>query len=78
MKQQTLTGFEKYGKTTRRAKLLADMDPCSGGEPARPRAGYQGQSRHDRRRSIISAPSSAKNKSGERDPEMHQTAKRSG
>ena len=26
MKQQTLTGFEKYGKTTRRAKFLADMD----------------------------------------------------
>ena len=25
MKQQTLTGFEKYGKTTRRAQLLADM-----------------------------------------------------
>lgn len=26
MKQQTLTGFERYGKTTRRAKFLADMD----------------------------------------------------
>ena len=26
MKQHTLTGFEKYGKTTRRAKFLADMD----------------------------------------------------
>jgi transposase, IS5 family len=26
MKQQGLTGFEKYGKTTRRAKLLTDMD----------------------------------------------------
>ena len=26
MRQQTLTGFEKYGKTTRRAKFLADMD----------------------------------------------------
>src|SRR5438876_1120660 len=26
MKQQTLTGFEKYGKTTRRAQLLSDMD----------------------------------------------------
>jgi transposase, IS5 family len=26
MKQQTLTGFEKYGKTTRRAKFLAEMD----------------------------------------------------
>ncbi len=25
MKQQTLTGFEKYGKTTRRAQFLADM-----------------------------------------------------
>jgi len=26
MKQQTLSGFEKYGKTTRRAQFLADMD----------------------------------------------------
>jgi IS5 family transposase len=26
MKQQGLTGFEKYGKTTRRAKFLTDMD----------------------------------------------------
>ncbi len=26
MKQQTLTGFEKYAKTTRRAQFLADMD----------------------------------------------------
>jgi len=26
MKQQTLGGFEKYGKTTRRAKFLGEMD----------------------------------------------------
>ena len=26
MKQQTLTGFEKYGKTTRRAQFLAEME----------------------------------------------------
>ena len=26
MKQLTLTGIEKYSKTTRRAQLLADMD----------------------------------------------------
>src|SRR5256884_6797208 len=26
MKQQTLTGFEKYGKTTRRAQFLSEMD----------------------------------------------------
>src|SRR5437773_9389915 len=26
MKQQTLSGFEKYGKRTRRAQFLADMD----------------------------------------------------
>jgi len=26
MKQQTLTGFERYGKTTRRAQFLSDMD----------------------------------------------------
>jgi len=25
MKQQTLTGFERYAKTTRRAQFLADM-----------------------------------------------------
>lgn len=26
MKQQTLRGFEKYGKVTRRTRFLADMD----------------------------------------------------
>ena len=26
MRQQTLTGFEKYAKTTRRAQFLAEMD----------------------------------------------------
>jgi hypothetical protein len=26
IKQQTLTGFEKYGKTTRRARFLAHME----------------------------------------------------
>ncbi len=26
MKQQTLGGFERYGKTTRRAQFLAEMD----------------------------------------------------
>jgi len=26
MRQQTLTGFEKYAKTTRRARFLAEMD----------------------------------------------------
>jgi hypothetical protein len=26
MKQQTLTGFEKFGKTMRRAQFLADME----------------------------------------------------
>jgi len=26
MKQQTLTGFEKYGKTTRRAQCVAEME----------------------------------------------------
>jgi IS5 family transposase len=26
MKRQTLTGFEKYAKTTRRAQFLAEMD----------------------------------------------------
>jgi hypothetical protein len=26
MKQQTLVGFEKYSKTTRRAQFLSDME----------------------------------------------------
>jgi hypothetical protein len=26
MNQQTLAGFEKYGKTTRRAQFLAEME----------------------------------------------------
>ncbi|HXI67911.1 MAG TPA: IS5/IS1182 family transposase, partial [Steroidobacteraceae bacterium] len=26
MKQQTLSGLEKFGKTTRRAQFLSDMD----------------------------------------------------
>lgn len=26
MKQQTLSGFEKFGKATRRARFLSDMD----------------------------------------------------
>ena len=26
MKQETLTGFERYGKITRRAQFLAEMD----------------------------------------------------
>ncbi len=26
MKQQTLAGFEKFGKTTRRAQFLSDLD----------------------------------------------------
>lgn len=32
MKQQALAGFEKYGKATRRAQFLAEMDrvvPCA-------------------------------------------------
>jgi transposase, IS5 family len=170
VKQQTLTGFERYGKTTRRGKFLADMDriipwkeltaaveqvyPKGGGDaggrppialermlriyflqlwfnlsdPAVEEALYDSVAmrsfvgidlgveaapdettvckfRHllERHRlgktlltavnqylkengikiangtivdaSIISAPSSTKNKDGERDPEMHQTAK---
>lgn len=49
MKQQTLSGFEKYGKTTRRAQLLTDMDriiPWSELaaviEPVYPKVGEQG------------------------------------
>jgi IS5 family transposase len=170
MKQQTLSGFEKYGKTTRRAQFLAQMDQvlpwstlCALIEPVYPRGGsseggrppmplermlriyflqlwfnlsdpaveealydsaamrsfvgidlgrepapdettvckfrhllekhklgetlFKAVNRHLHEQgikvstgtivdaTIISAPSSTKNKSGERDPEMHQTAK---
>jgi hypothetical protein len=46
MKQQTLAGFEKYGKTTRRAQFLAEMEQvvpwaqlCALIEPACPKGG---------------------------------------
>ena len=49
MKQQTLSGFEKYGKTTRRAQFLADMDRiipwaelAAVIEPVYPKVGEQG------------------------------------
>lgn len=49
MKQQTLTGFEKYGKTTRRAEFLAQMDRvvpwvelAAVIEPVYPKGGDQG------------------------------------
>jgi IS5 family transposase len=49
MKQQTLSGFEKYGKTTQRAQFLADMDRiipwdelAAVLEPVYPKVGEQG------------------------------------
>jgi IS5 family transposase len=49
MQQQTLTGFEKYGKTTRRAQFLAEMDRvvpwaglCAVIEPHYPKASPEG------------------------------------
>jgi IS5 family transposase len=49
MKQQTLTGFEKYGKTTRRTQFLAEMERvvpwselCAVIEPVYPKAGAEG------------------------------------
>ena len=46
MTQQTLAGFEKYGKTTRRAQFLAEMDQvvpwtqlCALIEPVYPKGG---------------------------------------
>lgn len=46
MKQQALTGFEKYGKTTRRARFLAEMERlvpwselCAVIEPGVPKGG---------------------------------------
>jgi len=113
MKQQTLGGFERYGKTTRRAQFLAEMERVvpwkdllaviepiypkvseAGGRPPVPlerhKLGKQlleSVNRHLKGQgikisngtivdaTIISAPSSTKNKDGQRDPEMHQTAK---
>jgi IS5 family transposase len=49
MMQQTLSGFEKYGKTTRRAQFLAEMDKvvpwrelCALIEPVYPKVSEQG------------------------------------
>lgn len=49
MQQQTLSGFEKYGKTTRRAQFLAQMDKvvpwrelCALIEPVYPKVSEQG------------------------------------
>jgi transposase, IS5 family len=49
MQQQTLNGFEKYGKSTRRAQFLAEMDRvvpwnelCALIEPVYPKIGEQG------------------------------------
>ena len=49
MQQQTLGGFEKYGKTTRRAQFLAEMDQvvpwrelCALIEPVYPKVSEQG------------------------------------
>src|SRR5437868_5240774 len=77
MKQQTLTGFEKYGKTTRRAQFLADMDrviPWAEKEHLH-RCGIKISNGTIVDATIIGAPSSTKNKEGKRDPEMHQVAK---
>jgi transposase, IS5 family len=48
MTQQTLAGFEKYGKTTRRAQFLAEMDHavlwaqlCALIEPVYPKGGVR-------------------------------------
>jgi hypothetical protein len=49
MKQQTLAGFEKYGKFTRRAQFLAEMERvvpwaqlCAVIEPVYSKAGAEG------------------------------------
>ncbi len=49
MKSQTLSGFERYGKTTKRAAFLAQMDKavpwsdlCALIDPVYPKAGPQG------------------------------------
>jgi IS5 family transposase len=70
MKQQTLMGFERYAKTTRRAQFLATtVNERLGRSRIKITTGTIVDA------TIIVAPSSTKNKEGKRDPEMHQTAK---
>jgi IS5 family transposase len=70
MKQQTLMGFERYAKTTRRAQFLATTVNVH-----LRRSGIKITTGTIVDATIIVAPSSTKNKGGKRDPEMHQTAK---
>lgn len=79
MKQMTLArgGFERFGKTTKRAVFLAEMD----------RQIFEGVGTHLQAKgfrlstgtivdaTLIAAPSSTKNSNGERDPEMKQSRK---
>jgi hypothetical protein len=51
MKQQTLTGFEKYGKTTRSAQFLADMDKIN--PEAGANARFWQRSEFDRSKSAV-------------------------
>jgi transposase, IS5 family len=51
MQQQALSGFEKFGKATRRAQFLGDMDRavpwstlCALIEPVYPKVGKQSRS----------------------------------
>ena len=104
MEQQTLAGFERYGKTTRRAQFFAQVDQIvPWPELATTRTLAKPVARHLLERhklgkkllstvngylarngikisngtivdaTVISAPSSTKNKDGK--PEMHQAAK---
>ena len=105
MEQQTLAGFERYGKTRRRAQFFAQVDQMvPWPELATTRTLARPVARHLLERhklgkkllstvngylarngikisgtivdaTVISAPSSTKNKDGKRDPEMHQAAK---
>lgn len=81
MEQQTLTGFEKVGKTTRRAQFLLDMEQIipwpelTAVNDHLQRSGIKISKGTIVDATIIGAPSSTKNQDGKRDPEMHQTAK---
>lgn len=82
MKHSTLTvagGFERYGRPTRRGTAPAGPADAGRGEPLSGAAWPHDRYRHDLDSSwdatILGAPSSTKNKSGDRNPEMRSTSK---
>src|SRR5258708_7645860 len=88
MRQQTLAaqrGFEKYGRKSKRERFLEEMEQVVPWAELQAMLNAVNQYLESRGiristgtivdATIIHAPSSTKNRSGERDPEMHQTRK---